>query len=145
MLLLLLWFQLNGETMLLLEYDIATNTETVYNSDKAVVLTVRYNAAGSVTHRLSHQADKFTRHHDVVGCSDFSTCVCICACRCDNAGDAGAAAGGVERELQLGGSPAGVAPRAAARRLRLRRAERPGGREELRHATHLPLHLPGRR
>ena len=63
-------FQLNGETMLLLEYDIATNTETVYNSDKAVVLTVRYNAAGSVTHRLSHQADKFTRHHDVAESSD---------------------------------------------------------------------------
>ena len=64
-LMLLLWFQLNGGTMLLLEYDIATNTETVYNSDKAVVLTVRYNAAGSVTHRLSRVADKFTRHHDV--------------------------------------------------------------------------------
>ena len=68
--LLLLWFQLNGETMLLLEYDIATNTETVYNSDKTVVLTVRYNAAGSATHRLSRVADKFIRHHDVAESSD---------------------------------------------------------------------------
>ena len=39
--------QVNGDAMLVLEYDIEANTETVFDADRKAMLTVRYNRAGN--------------------------------------------------------------------------------------------------
>ena len=41
---------MNGETLLTVEYERASHSETVYNEDREEILRVEYNGAGQPTH-----------------------------------------------------------------------------------------------